>query len=145
MYFEEFYVGQAFPLEPVVVTKEDILAFARPFDPQRIHVDESFAAKGPYGGLIASGYHTLSVVWSQWIKADVLGDQSLGGLGLDRVVWSAPVRPGDQLSTTVAVARVRKSSNLVRGIVSFHFDVQNQDDVTVMVTDGVALVQRRSG
>lgn len=79
MVFEDFQVGHQYTLKPVVMKESDMIAYARQFDPQRIHVDAEFAREGPFSGLIASGYHTLSVVWSQWIEAGILGDESLGG------------------------------------------------------------------
>ncbi len=143
MYFDEFRVGQVFHLEPITATLEEILAFARQYDPQRIHVDADFASQGPFGGLIASGYHTLSMVWSRWIAKDVLGDASMGGPGLDRVQWLYPVRPGDTLYTTVTISQARLSKSQPRGIIGMHFEVVNQEGARVMSTDGAALIQLR--
>lgn len=145
VYFEEFRQGEVYWLEPVIVTGEEILAFARQFDPQRIHVDAAFAAEGPFGGLIASGYHTLVLVWKRWIEANVVGDESMGGPGLDEVRWLAPVRPGDLLNPTVTISAARRSQSQRRGIVSLHFDVTNQDGVTVMTCDGAMLVRLTPG
>ncbi|NMP22709.1 MaoC family dehydratase [Sulfobacillus harzensis] len=143
MYFEEFRPGTAYTLRPIEVTEQAILQFASVFDPQRIHLDPEFARKGPFGGLIASGYHTLSWVWSRWIEANVLGDESMGGPGLDRVEWLAPVRPGDTLTTVVTITSVRRSKSRPRGIVSMHFEVVNQDGTRVMAYDAAALVRLR--
>ncbi len=141
VYFEEFRTGDVYRLEPVSMSAEAIVTFAREFDPQRIHVDPSFAAEGPFGGLIASGYHTLVAVWKRWIEAGALGDESMGGPGLDQVKWLAPVRPDDRLNATVTIAAVRRSQSLERGIVSLHFDVVNQDGVRVMTCDGAVMVR----
>lgn len=145
MIFEAFHEGQTYTLKPITVTREDIIAYAEKFDPQRLHVDEDYAASGPFGGLIASGYHTLSLVWSRWIDADILGDESMGGPGLDRVQWLAPVRPADTLSTTVTITARRRSQSQPRGIISLHFDVVNQDRVRVMAYEAVALVKLGGG
>ncbi|WP_286886257.1 MaoC/PaaZ C-terminal domain-containing protein [Aneurinibacillus sp. UBA3580] len=69
MYFEEFYTGQRFTLEPITITAEEIDEFARKYDPQPIHIDREFAEQGPFGGIIASGFHTAGVVWRQWIES----------------------------------------------------------------------------
>lgn len=141
MYFEAFRAGAVYRLQPVTLSAAEIVAFAREFDPQRIHVDPNFAAQGPFGGLIASGYHTLAAVWKRWIEAGVLGDESMGGPGLDEVKWLAPVRPDDVLNTTVTISTTRRSERLERGIVSLHFDVVNQDGIRVMTCDGAVMVQ----
>lgn len=143
MYFEEFRAGTEYRLEPIHVSGEDILAFSRQYDPQRIHMDPEFAASGPFGGLIASGYQTLALVWRRWIEANVLGDESMGGPGLEHVKWLAPVRPDDTLHTVVTVTEARRSRSQPRGIVSFHFDVKNQTGTPVMTYDGAALVRLR--
>ncbi len=143
MYFEEFRVGSQYHLAPIEVTEEEILAFARRFDPQRIHVDRDYAKNGPFGELIASGYHTLALVWRRWVDAQVLGDESMGGPGLEHVQWLVPVRPGDMLNTTVTVTEARRSRSQPRGIVSLHFEVRNQSNAQVMACDGAALVRLR--
>lgn len=143
MYFEEFREGTAYRLPPITVTEEEILEFARRYDPQRIHIDPDFAAEGPFGSIIASGYHTLSIVWARWIEANILGEESLGGPGLERVQWLAPVRPHDILSIEVTVTAARLSNSKPRGIVSFHFDVSNQAGTRVMAMDGAAMLKLR--
>lgn len=141
VYFEAFRVGQVFHLPSFSLSEEDIVQYARQFDPQRIHVDREFADQGPFGGLIASGYHTLARVWAAWINAGILGDESMGGPGLDSVKWLVPVRPGDELTVTVTVTGARRSESKPRGIVSFHFQTVNQRGETVMTTDGAALLR----
>lgn len=141
MYFEEFRAGQVYHLDPVEVSEEAILAFAQQYDPQRIHIDAEYAAEGPFHGLIASGYQTLSVVWSAWIRAGILGDESMGGPGLEHVQWLAPVRPGDRLATVVTITEARRSRSQRRGIVSMHFEVANQDGIRVLAYDAAALVR----
>ena len=143
MYFEEIREGQQYRLEPITVTLQDILEFAKRYDPQRIHTDEKFATTGPYGGIIASGYHTLSLVWSRWIEADVMGDASMGGPGLERVQWLRPVRPGDTLYATVTIPTARLSRSQPKGIIGIHFSVVNQEGDPVMETEGAAFIQLR--
>ncbi len=143
MYFEEFQQGTVYRLDPIQVSREDIIQFAQQYDPQKIHIDEAFSAQGPFGGLIASGYHTLAVVWARWAEAHVMGDESMGGPGLDTVQWLAPVRPGDTLYTTVTITETRRSTSKPRGIIRFRFEVENQDAVPIMVTEGAALIRLR--
>ncbi len=144
MYFAEFYQGQEFYLEPFVITLEEIQDFAHRYDPQPIHIDLEYAAEGPFAGVIASGFHTLSAVWGRWIETGRFGRETLGGKGLERVEWRAPVRPGDTLQTTVTVVETRASRNQPRGSVHLHFETRNQASVVVMVTEGTVLIKRRS-
>jgi acyl dehydratase len=143
MYFEELSVGQIFHLEPITVDEEAMVAFSHQFDPQKIHVDREFAERGPFGGIIASGYYTLALVWRRWVDADVMGEESLGGTGLDRVSWLAPVRAGDVLSVSATVAEARPSQKGHRGVVKFRFEAVNQAGVLVIVVEGVGLLKRR--
>ncbi len=143
MYLDEFVSGTVYRLDPILVSEEEIIAFARRFDPQRIHIDAEFAENGPFSGLIASGYHTLALAWAGWIRRNILGDESMGGPGLERVQWLAPVRPGDVLRVEVTVGDVRPSKTKPRGTVHFHFEVFNQSGVQVMASDGAALVRIR--
>lgn len=144
MYFEEFYPGQEFSLEPFVMTLEEIQDFARKYDPQPIHIDLDYAAEGPFAGVIASGFHTLSAVWGRWIETGQFGRETLGGKGLERVEWRAPVRPGDTLKTTVKVVETRGSLNQPRGSVRLNFETKNQAGIVVMVTEGTVLIKRHS-
>ena len=144
MYFEEFYPGQEFSLEPFVMTLEEIQDFARKYDPQPIHIDLDYAAEGPFAGVIASGFHTLSAVWGRWIETGRFGRETLGGKGLERVEWRAPVRPGDTLKTTVKVVETRGSLNQPRGSVRLYFETKNQAGIVVMVTEGTVLIKRHS-
>lgn len=144
MYFEDMSVGQKFLLQPVVMDEASMLEFSRQFDPQKIHIDPEFAKEGPFGGLIASGYHTLAAVWRRWVDAGIMGEESLGGTGLDVVSWLAPVRPGDVLQVSAMLIDARPSRMAHRGIVKFRFEALNQEGIRVIVVEGVGLVRRRS-
>jgi acyl dehydratase len=144
VYFEEFYQGQEFYLDPFVITLEEMQDFARRYDRQPIHIDSDYAAEGPFAGVIASGFHTLSAVWGRWIETGRFGRETLGGKGLERVEWRAPIRPGDTLKTTVRVVDTRASLSQPRGSVHLYFETQNQAGVVVMVTEGTVLIKRRS-
>ncbi|WP_117161289.1 MaoC/PaaZ C-terminal domain-containing protein [Paraliobacillus sp. X-1268] len=131
MYIEDLKVGQQFNLEPIKVEKEDVLDFAKKYDPQRIHIDEEFAKQGMFKGIIASGYQTIGLVWSRWIEADVLGDEVITGAGVDQIRWTKPVYPNDLLIGTVEVMNKRLSSRGGRGTVTFSFTINNQNKETV--------------
>lgn len=105
VYFEDLEVGDRFEFGSQTMTKEDIIAFAEEYDPQYFHLDEEAAEDSVLGGLCASGWHTVSVVNRMFVE-DVLDDvASQGGRGVDELRWHRPVRPGDELSGWVEIAR----------------------------------------
>lgn len=144
MYFEDFYVGQHFELSPIPITAAEIEEFARRYDPQPIHIDPVFAAGGLFQGVIASGLHTLSVVWGEWIRTGRFGTEIIGGTGLDFVRWTGPVRPGDTLYTDVEVTEANISPRRTRGLVSFKFTVRNQKDGTILTTQAQVYLKCRT-
>ncbi len=145
-YFDDFSVGERFVSESAVISEEEILAFARRYDPQPFHINHEAAKASPYGGLIASGFHTLSFGFRLFIDTGAIADCSLGSPGVEAIRWLAPVRPGDTLRTEVEVAAMRPSgSDPGRGVLTMDFSVINQDDTAVLTMRSVILVRRRAG
>ena len=144
-YFEDFAAGQVFELGSLTLEKDDIVAFAREWDPQSFHLDEDAAAASIYGGLIASGWHT-ACAFMQLLATNLLCDAaSMGSSGIDELRWIVPVRPGDRLSATLAVDKTRASdSRPDRGKVYWRAEVTNQDDVVVMTIDASFMIGRRA-
>jgi acyl dehydratase len=138
MKFDAFSIGQTFETKPVTVTKEDIIAFGEKYDPQYFHINEREAEASPYGTLIASGFHTLAVVLAEWISMDVLGRDCLGGTGADKIRWTKPVRPDDQLSGQFTIANKKKVSDGTRGLLTIEIIIKNQknQDVLTCKTNG---------
>ncbi|MDB5373795.1 MAG: MaoC family dehydratase [Belnapia sp.] len=119
--FDDLTIGQAFEFGTLVMTRAAILEFGESFDPQPMHIDEAAAAEGPFGGLIASGLHTLSACFALMIRSGVMARTSLGGAGME-VAWPAPVRPGDELRVAGAIeSLVRSRSKPDRGIAKLRF------------------------
>ena len=143
-YFDDFAEGQVFAFGRIEVTEAEALAFARRYDPQSIHIDKAAAAKGPFGGLILSGWQTASLMM-QLFATHVLDDaSSLGSPGIDELRWLKPVRPGDVLSLRVTVEEVRRSrSKPDRGMVRNHVEVLNQHGETVMTLKPMNLMRCR--
>lgn len=132
-HWEDFHPGEVTEIGPVTVSEDEIVEFASRFDPQSFHVDPEAAADGPFGGLIASGWHTAALFMGMFVRAMLLDTASLGSPGLDELRWTAPVRPGDTLRGRVTVDDVRESSkDPSRGTVFTTSEVFNQDDVLVM-------------
>jgi acyl dehydratase len=109
LYLEDLVAGSVTELGTVVVDRDELVAFADRFDPQLMHTDEAAAAQLPFGGIIASGWHTGSM-WMRLYVDSVLADlANLGGLGIDELRFPAPVRPGDVLTGAVEVLEARPS------------------------------------
>jgi len=94
-YFEDFAPGQDIDLGTRTVTEEEIVTFAREYDPQPFHVDRDAAAHSIYGGVIASGWHTCGMMMRMVVDGLLKRSASMGSPGLDGVRWLAPVRAGD--------------------------------------------------
>lgn len=144
-YFEDYTVGEVFHPPSASLDEETIVAFARDYDSQPIHIDKAYAEAGPYGGLIASGFQTIALAFNQFLKLGFLVDVSLGGPGMDETRWLKPVRPGDVLSPTVTVLSARRlNSKPDRGAVQFGFEVRNQKDETVLTFKSMTFIQART-
>lgn len=141
-YFEDWTEGEIVESGPHLMTEERMRTFAEEFDPQPFHVDPAAAAETLYGGLIASGWHTGSVLMR--LLATFLGPSSMGSPGVDNLRWHVPVRPDDVLRLRVHVLEKRVSSSRPdRGIIRWHHDLLNHHDQVVMSLDAVLFIQRR--
>jgi acyl dehydratase len=132
-YFEDYVPGAAYEFGSAKVTEEEILEFARRYDPQIFHTDPEAAVHGPFGGLSASGWHSAALfmrLYADHLLSDV---SSLGSPGVEQLNWTKPVRPGDTLRLRVEILEARRSrSKPDRGIVRVASTLLNQDDETVL-------------
>ena len=143
-YWEDFGVGDVTELGEVEVSRDEIVEFARKYDPQPFHVDEEAAADGPFGGLIASGWHTTALFMGMFVRSILLDSASMGSSGVDELRWTAPVRPGDRLTGRVTVTAVEPSSKRPdRGTVFTTSEVFNQDGTLVMTMRARGYFRRR--
>jgi acyl dehydratase len=132
-YFDDYAPGASYECGTVGIDEASIIAFAKEFDPQPIHVDPAAAVNGPFGGLIASGWHTAGLVMRLLVENYLSVEASLGGAGADEIRWPYPVRPGDMLRVRATVLESRRSlSKPDRGIVKTLAEAVNQDGRTVM-------------
>ena len=144
MYFADLEVGHTFETASKTLTEEEILAFARQWDPQYFHVDPEAAKGSPYGGLIASGFHTLLTAFKLVYGAGVWNEASMGSPGMEHLRWIRPVRPGDTLRVKVeVVSSTPSASRGDRGRTGFIHTVVNQRDEVVMTYDCVVILARR--
>jgi acyl dehydratase len=144
IYFEDLVVGDTMELGSVEVTSAAIIEFAERFDPQPFHVDPVAAEQSPFGGLIASGWHTCAMYMRLLCDGMVNDSSSQGGSGMDDLRWLAPVRPGDTLRARFTVLDARPSATKPdRGYVTFRSEMVNQDDVVVLRMIGHGLYGKR--
>ncbi|HUP32352.1 MAG TPA: MaoC family dehydratase [Gaiellaceae bacterium] len=131
--FDDFTPGQVVELGSVTVSEEEIVAFARQFDPQPFHVDPEAAKGSVFGGLIASGWHTGAVWMRLYVDSLLGGASSMGSPGIEELRWLAPVRPGDVLSGRLTVLETTPSERRPdRGTVRIRGELVNQEGVTVL-------------
>lgn len=143
-YFEDFFVGQEIPLGSRVVTEEEIIAFATAFDPQPFHVDHDAAAGSIFGGVIASGWHTCSMMMRMVVDGLLASASSMGSPGIDSVRWIKPVRAGDTLTVVYQTKEVRPSqSKPDRGVVVSVWHATNQHGEVVCTVEGMGMYGRR--
>jgi acyl dehydratase len=144
VYFEDVVIGQTQRFGRYEVTREEIIAFGREFDPQPFHVDEAAAAQSHFGGLIASGWHTGAMFISMVSEHAVPGSASTGARGFDDLRWLVPVRPGDVLCVeTVVKEKIESERRADIGTVKIEGRVLNQRGEAVMVLTSLVLYQRR--
>lgn len=145
-WFEDFVTGDVHVFGSYTMAAEEILSFARQYDPQPFHIDEDAAARSVFGGIIASGWHTASACMRMIVDHFLgAGSGSLGSPGMDEIRWTRPVRPGDTLTVRAEVLEVKPSrSKPDRGAVQVRYVVLNQKGDGVMTMVGTGLFVRRS-
>jgi acyl dehydratase len=140
-FLEDYNAATCYDCGQVVVTADDIVEFARQYDPQPMHVDVVAAQASPYGGLIASGWHTGALMMRLLVDHFLPASGSYGSPGVEQVRWPAPVRPDDTLHLEVIVLDARRSrSKPDRGIVRSQATMTNQRGDVVMEATAVTLV-----
>ena len=143
-WFDDFAAGERFVTGTATLSEAEIVAFAQQFDPQPIHVDAAYAATGPYGGLIASGFQTMALGFRLFYELGVLGAACIGGPGIDTVRFHRPARPGDRIHAIATVDETRTSrSRPDRGHVRIAYEVRNQRDEPVLSYQIVHILLRR--
>ena len=140
MKFAEFTQDQVLEAGPATIDEPSILAFAREHDPQWFHVDAAAAARGRFGGLIASGWHTCCIAMRLTVDHFLAGSESFASPGLAYLKWSHPVRPGDALRLRADVLEVRTAqSKPTLGILRWRWRLFNQNDVEVLDLEATSL------
>ncbi|MGC2415767.1 MAG: MaoC family dehydratase [Stellaceae bacterium] len=143
-YFEDYTPGAVFTSGAITVSETEIIDFARRYDPQPMHTDPEAAASGRFGGLIASGWHTASLMMQLFATHFLSPASSVASPGIDELRWLQPVRPGDRLSLRVSVLEARRSrSRPDEGVVRSFIEVLNQEGAVVMSLKPISLIACR--
>ncbi len=143
-YFEDYVEGEVHSFGSIDVEQDEIVAFAKYYDPQSLHTDPEAAKSGPFHGLIASGWQTCGLMMRLYVEHYLTHAASLASPGLDELRWLKPVRPGDRLSVRVTVLKAAASkSRPDRGAVTSFVEVFNQANELVMSLKVVNIIGRR--
>jgi acyl dehydratase len=143
-FFEDYRPGEVICADGVSLTEAAIVHFALQYDPQPIHLDRLAAERSIYGGLIASGFHVVTMGFRMLIQAGLLGESSMGSPGIDELRWLLPVRPGDTLYAEAEITDTRPSASKPdRGVVHIAYRILNQHREVVSTFRGMQLVRRR--
>ena len=143
-FFEDYVPGRVYEFGAITVTEAEIVEFAARFDPQSFHLDPIKAAASQFGGIVASGWHTIGVAMRLLVDHYLTHVASLGSPGVDEIRWPNPVRPGDTLRIRAAIIETRASrSKPDRGIVRTRIEALNQKDELVLSMIAVSFLGRR--
>lgn len=144
-YFEDYKVGEIWQSRGYTFTESAIIDFALTYDPQPFHIDLGAAAKGPYEGLIASGFQTLAITFRLLWQEGQFTASSMGSPGFDQLRWLKPVRPGDTIRAEAEILGIRPSSRADRGYVSLICKTLNDKNETVMDYRCTIIMRTRAG
>lgn len=144
LFFEDYVPGSTAECGTFTLSEAEIIDFARQYDPQPFHVNPVAAKDGPFGGLIASGWHTTSMMMRLLVNGWLSPESSLGAAGVDELRWPRPVRPGDTLRVRATVLQARRSkSKPDRGIIRSATEAVNQHGETVLRLTAINFVLAR--
>lgn len=144
LYLDDLVPGQRFDLGSFTLTADEIIAFARDYDPQSFHLSEEGGRASPYGGLIASGWHTCSVTMRRLVDGFLVRTVSMGSPGLDELRWLGPVRPDVTYSLDLEVTQVRPSASRPdRGSITARIEAKAPDGSVVMRWSSAIIIGRR--
>jgi acyl dehydratase len=143
-YFEDYTAGHVYEFGDILVSEAEIVEFARRYDPQYFHVDPERAVASRFGGIVASGWHTISLAMRLYVDHYLSHVASLASPGAEDIRWPSPVRPGDTLRIRVTILEARPSrSKPDRGTVRARVEAINQRDEFVLSLIIVSFIGRR--
>lgn len=142
-YLDDYEIGRTYRLGEVTVDEEEIIEFAKKYDPQPFHTDPIAAQDTQFGGVIASGYHVMGLAMRLLVERFISPTSSIVSPGLDEVRWHLPTRPGDRLRCQTTVTEIRHSrSKPDRGMLYDVVELFNQNDELVLSYRSVGMYHR---
>jgi acyl dehydratase len=142
-WFDDLVLGMRFRSGEVQITESDIKRFAKEYDPQPMHLDETAAANTVFKGLAASGWHTAAIAMNLAVQVRPFGPHPLIGMGVDGLRWMVPVRPGDILHLEGEVIGLTPSRTKPQGIALVKWTAYNQKGEAVYTFTPIGIVPRR--
>ncbi len=145
-YLEDYTEGEVIVTAPYVLSRGELIAFAKTYDPQPMHIDEAYAeGPGPFRDVIASGFQTVAICFKLFAEMGFfVGDVALGGPGMDEVRWLSPVFPEDVLTNHATVLAARRSrSKPDRGLIRVRHDLKNQSGESVVTCITISMIRCR--
>jgi len=137
----QYKAGEQFrSSETLIVTEAEIIAFALQFDPQPFHVDPLLGQQSMFKGLIASGWHTAAISMRLLVSTGIGVPNGMVGLGVDKLMWPRPVRPGDELHAQVEIVKARTSQTKPGQVLSLRCETLNQNNEVVMTFSANVLI-----
>ncbi len=144
-YFEDYVENSVHEFGSISTDEDEMISFARRFDPQPFHTDPEAAKKSIYGGLIASGWYSASLMMRLFVDHYLSHVASLGSPGVDELRWLKPVRPGDTISLRITISKTKRSNSKPdRGLVHSYVEALNQDREVVMTMMAVNFISLRN-
>lgn len=141
-YFEDVPIGDEVTMGTYAVDEAEIVEFAERYDPQPFHTDPEAAKASMFGGLVASGWHTCAMTMSLLVEGYFSDSRALGAVGVDGLRFTAPVRPGDELSVRAEV-KEKEPWDDERGLVRSRLETETAEGTTVLSMVGLVLWERR--
>jgi acyl dehydratase len=143
-YFEDYVPGAVHEFGSIVAEETEMIEFARRFDPQSFHTDPEAAKQSVFGGLIASGWYTASLMMRLYVDHYLSHVASLSSPGVDQLRWIKPLRPGDAISIRITISETRRSkSKPDRGIVHSYVETLNRNGEVIMTLKATNLLACR--
>ena len=144
LYLEDYHAGTVVEFGSRTVSEDEIIEFATAFDPQLFHIDREFARASNFGGIVASGWHTVSLTCRMFVDNFFNNNSLMGGIGADEVRWLKPVRSGDTLTVRCSVLETRRSkSKPDRGSVHVRLETFDQTGDKMLTFTVTALLKAR--
>jgi acyl dehydratase len=143
-YFEDLPPGKVLEFGGYDMTEEEIVGFARRYDPQPFHIDREAGKASIFGDLCASGWNTTAVMMRMWVDHFLSPEASLGSPGIDELRWHKPVYVGDRLRCRIEVLQATPSrSRPFMGSARQKAEIRNQDGEVVLSLVGTSFFRRR--